>query len=233
MMRTFILILITFLAGCGERTTEDEILTFEAELGKEEAEGLSKMVEHFENELLKRYPNKTLDESYQLHLDLIGNSNGLELGQWVPAQLKKDSIFGTYSKNLVSEIWIKPDSVWVRDSLLFVSYRGNMNPRGRKIYNDITDFDSLIYNQRNTESFNVRGRYLSAFKAISESNILANWYHDLHSNAGTLSPHITAQAFQNGKFEYYNLKAKINYNDYMVKRIILVETYTETCANRR
>ncbi|MFY0601403.1 MAG: hypothetical protein JXR03_17140 [Cyclobacteriaceae bacterium] len=233
MIRTFILILtILFLAGCGERTIDSEILAFENQLGKKEAVGLSKMVEHFETELLKKHPNKTLDEAYQIHLDFIANSNGSELGNRVLAQFRKDSIFGIYSKSLVSEIWIKPDSVWINDSLLYISYRGNLNPRGRKINYDITDFDSLLYTEKNTEAFNIKGRYLLAFKEISESNVLANWYYDLHSNAGTFSPHITAQAFQHRKFEYYNLRTKIDYSDYLVKRIILVETYADGYFNK-
>lgn len=212
--------MVLILSGCGKQTTDSEIEAFEKELGYEISKGLTEVVDHFDKQLLNQHPNLSLQEAYKNHLNLIMKSDGLTIEKWVPAQIRKDSIFNLYSEGLAEEIWIKPDSVWVSDSFLFKSYRGNKKPRGRKIREGITNYDSLLYHQENTESFNFEGSYLKAFKTIANSNDIASWYYKMKSNAGSISPHIAAQAF---------LNSKVDLGDYLVKRIILIETYTQLC----
>jgi len=224
-MRISIILLFliaNIFVSCTERTTESEIVTFENELGIEESQGLTNVVAHFERQLLKRYPTSTLIEAYEKHLNCILNSDGLSITQWIPAQFKKDSIFSVYSNGLIKEIWIKPDSVWIADSLLFKQYRGNKNPTSRKIRDRITNYDSLVYYEQKTETFNSQGKYLNAIRVIRDSNEIAKWYYEMKSNAGTVSPHVTAQVLLNSRLEL---------DDYLVKRIIIIEAFNETCPN--
>ena len=233
-MRIFTFIFISILTfSCNERTTEQEIMAFEEELGQEEAQGFAEMVEHFERDLLSRYPNKSLDQAYELHLNYTTEDQGLQFGDWAPATLKKDSIFRLYSKNLLNEIWIKPDTVWVKDERLYKSYRGNMNPTGHRLPPYTNDIDSLIYHERNTDIPNREGTFYKALERISNSNKIANWYYSLKREAGNIHPAVIAEALNNHKLDYYDLNKKISYDDYLVKRIILVETYTQTCSNIR
>lgn len=220
-----LLLLITIIfVSCNERTTESEIVAFENELGYEESKELTKVVEHFETELLKRYQTSTYEEAYEEHLKCILNSDGLSMTEWLPAQIKKDSVFSIYSDRIIQEIWIKPDSVWISDSLLFKQYRGNKNPAGRKIQDRITNYDSLVYYEEKTENFNSQGKYLTAVQVIKNSNEIAEWYYEIKSNAGNVSPHVSAQVLLNSRIEL---------DDYLVKRIILIETYNKTCSNKR
>jgi hypothetical protein len=226
-MRNSILLLAliaNILVSCNERTTESEIVAFEKELGAEESKGLAKVVEHFERELLKRYQTSTVEEAYEKHLNFILESDGLSITQWLTSQIKKDSIFSIYSDGLIEEIWIKPDSVWISDSLLFKQYRGNKNPTGKKIRDWITNYDSLVYYEQKTENFNSHGNYLNAIQVIGDTNEIAEWYYEMKSNAGTVSPHVPAQVLLNSRVEL---------DDYLVKRIILIETYNKTCSNKR
>ncbi|WP_420315975.1 hypothetical protein [Ekhidna sp.] len=225
---TFIIIIIVFF-GCSERTTDQEIAAFEEELGQEEATALSKMVNHFEGELLAKYPNNSLDEAYEQHLNFIANDRGLELGEWVPAQLIKDSIFRSYSPTLLTEIWIQPDTVWIKDDRIFRSYRGDMNPSGHRIHQEAKDIDSLLYHERNTEIPNNRGTFMKALERISKSNKIANWYYWIKREAGSIHPAVIAEALNDKQLEYYDFNERISYDDYIVKRIILIETYTQTC----
>jgi hypothetical protein len=199
------------------------MLTFEEELGDERSQELSEVVAHFDRELVEKYPNLTLEEAYEKHLNFVLKSDGLSIDKWLPAQLKKDSVFSFYSNDLIEEIWAKPDSVWISDSLLFRQYRGNRNPVGRKIRDRITNYDSLLYYERNTETFNSQGKYLKAIQRIANSNEIAEWYYELKSNAGSVSPTISAKAF---------LNSRVDVDDYLVKRIILIETYTRTCSSK-
>ena len=108
--------------------------------------------------------------------------------------------------------------MWVSDSLLFKRYRGNKNAIGTKIHDRITNYDSLVYYEQKTENFNSQGNYLNAIQVIRESNEIAEWYYEMKTNAGTVSQRITAQVFLNSRVEL---------DDYLVKRLILIETYTE------
>jgi hypothetical protein len=228
-MRTFTFIFIIIgICGCGERTTEQEITAFEQELGPQLSLELSNVIEHFERELNDRYSTSSTEQAYAEHLKFILASDGLTIDQWLPCQFRKDSIFRIYSAKLVDEIWIKPDSVWIQDSRIYTPYWDNSEPFGRKIQDWVTNYDSLIFTESNTENFNYRGKFLKAVQAISETNQLANWYYDIKSNAGTISPHISAQLILDNKN-----RNKISLEDYLVKRIILVETYAETCSNIR
>ncbi|WP_462251000.1 hypothetical protein [Ekhidna sp.] len=228
---TFTFIIIAFL-GCSEQTTEQEISDFEEELGQEEAQGLAEMVKHFERELLERYPNKSLDQVYELHLDYINKDQGLQFGDWAPATLKKDSIFRLYNENLLNEIWIKPDTVWVKDERLYKSYRGNMNPTGHRLPPFTDDIDSLIYFEQNTDIPNREGTFYKALERISKSNKIANWYYTIKREAGNIHSAVIAEALNDHQLDYYDLNEKISYEDYLVKRIILVETYTRTCSSK-
>jgi hypothetical protein len=211
------LVVFIVLVGCKERTTETEINKFEKELGLEVADGLTKVVVYFDNLLLNKYPDLALEKAYEKHLEFIMEAEVLSINEWLQAQFRKDSIFNLYSNNLIEEIWIQPDSVWVRDSKLLKVYRGKSSASEREIRDRIKNYDSLVYFEQNVETFNIRGKYLGAFQKIAESNEIAEWYYDMKYHAGSISPHITAQTF---------LNSRVDLDDYLVKRIILIETFT-------
>lgn len=227
-MRTFTLIfLILTFFGCGERTTKNEITDFESELGQQLSQALSDIIEHFERELYERYSTSSTRQAYAEHLKFILTSEDLTNEQLLPCQNKKDSIFQIYSEDLIDEIWVRPDTVWISDSRIYTPYWGNLETSGRNIQGWITNYDSLIYHERHTEDFNYKGKFLKAIHAISKTNNVAAWYYDIKFNAGTIGPQISAQLFLDN-----NNQNKISLDDYLVKRIILIETYTETCSNR-
>lgn len=213
----YFLMLTVILVGCYERTSEAEIKRFEKELGQKTSLALTQVIEDFDKRIQNQYPDLSLKDAYEKYLNFIVDSSYQLSSRTVfLSQLRKDSIFNCYDDRLVEEIWMKPDSVWIYKDLLFESYRGNKNPKGKKIWNRITNYDSLIYFKQNTGSFDYQGKYLKAIQSISNSNEIAKWYYDTKTAAGTISPHISAQLFLNSRVEL---------DDYLVKQIIVIETY--------
>ena len=69
---------------------------------------------------------------------------------------------------------------------------------------------------RQLRTFNMIGRWMYGLTSIEHPTPFVKGYIDAKEAAGDISMSIMANAF---------LHSKPNYNDYMVKRIILVETY--------
>jgi len=216
-MNKLIILLISIISfSCGNQSENGAIQTFESILGKEKSDGLTQVVDHFESEILDKYETISLEEAYKKYLTNIVESNFVTVEEWLPVQYKRDSIFDLCKCGLVDEVWMKPDTIWVKNDRLYISYFSNPEDIefGRKIRT--TNIDSLISREKNTSIANLRGLVHKAFGAISETNELTYWYYDTRNMAGDFSRQITANLM---------LKNNIDYNDYFVKRIIVIETY--------
>ena len=64
----------------------------------------------------------------------------------------------------------------------------------------------------------MNGKFLQAIESVNNTDEVARWYYNLKSNAGTTSANVIAQRF---------LQEDIDLSNYLVKRIILIETFTE------
>ena len=211
--------LLLLLYGCSEHTTNSEITSFENVLGKDHSEELTKILEFFDRSLVDKFGTVSTKDAYELHLKGVYNSAAMQPAIWLKSQLKRDSLFRAYSSSLLEEIWKKPDTVWIQDSRIYWTYPNSKNISERKIFKNENDRDSLISAKSELEVFNINGSFIRAIKEISGTNEVAEWYYAVKNSASEISPYLTAQVF---------LNSRVNLDDYLIKRIILIETAIKT-----
>ena len=228
----FIILFLTF--GCSNKKGTTE---FENILGKENSETLTSLVNHFENDFLKKqYPNSELNESYKQFL--IDYKNG-SLENWQPLPKKISDIYN--ASELEKEMYYHPDSVWIlpnstfdkveEDSLLFVDINRPYVKLRRKdlifskpdkiVYeykrhyikiDSITNLDSLINKIMNIKYVNYyNGKYVRAI-------------HNMRKLGGFFERFSDQKMVNNDKKEFCELALKkADLNNKLVRRLIVLE----------
>jgi len=78
------------------------------------------------------------------------------------------------------------------------------------------NLDSVLNYWKGVDMFYTHGDLLRAFKSVSNETETLYWYYDIKFHAGTFSEGITAE---------YLLENKVDFKDYFIKRIVVIETY--------
>jgi hypothetical protein len=222
----FILLLIASLVllGCNNKVDQATIDKFESILGENNSKALSDLVLTFENEIQSKYETESVEEAYKLYLNDVINSHEMTSSKWLTHLHQRDSIFNRYQCDLSAEIWMKPDSIWIDSNWTNIAYYVTRADNfeydtiisQHPIYTSVDNIDSLILGSKKLIEFNHFGKYIKAFKEIENANKFTKWYVQIKVAAGIMSPHITADVM---------LEDKADFNDYIIKRIIVIETY--------
>ncbi len=221
-----LIICFLFVLGC---TSKGQINTFEAILGKSNADVLTYLVDDFENDFLqKQYPNLTIEEAYVQYLIELDNDMS---GNWKKPSISKRIILD--KNNLKYQIYALPDSVWLETNQDEMLIKGDtatvktrwkyINEKGSFDYafdessisrNEPKDIDSLLNIRKKYIDINYVGKYRKALKAISKNNKFVKEYIDYTDAVGNIDPRMIA-----GKM----LMAKVDVSDYFIKRLIITE----------
>ena len=230
----FIKIIILFLTFCS--CSKDKYVTdFETTLGSENSEILTDLVADFETNFLKKqYPKLKTENAYEKFLTELREEKSK--GWYQDSDNAKQKFKLSSLKN---EVYRYPDSVWVvknssldknEDSFVILfsstpyikSRYKYINPDGsfeysysRSYLNVLpnTDFDSIIALKMTTPKFNSTGKYIQALSQIKEKDtFFKNFYRQ--KDYGYINPVTLANLV---------LKEKVDLNDYLVKRIIVLE----------
>ncbi len=222
----FILLLTAslFLLGCNNKVDQATIDKFESILGENNSKALSDLVLTFENEIQSKYETESLEEAYKLYLKDVIIRPEITTSEWLKQSHKRDSIFQKLQCDLFTEIWMKPDSIWIENDFTNTAYyvinANNLEYdtliSKSTMHNRTDNIDSLISNGKKVADFNPIGKYIKAFKEIENASKFTKWYFQIKVDAGLMSPYITANAM---------LEDKADFNDYIIKRIIVIETY--------
>ncbi|RAR47413.1 hypothetical protein [Flavobacterium lacus] len=95
--------------SCQPKYIDSDIAEFEKELGEKNVATINLLLEDFEQNYLKfHYKNQSLDSAYNNFLVDIKKGNSLKQ---YPNHKKMYSVFS--NSDLFSEIYLKPDSVWI------------------------------------------------------------------------------------------------------------------------
>jgi len=217
-------IIVLILLGCNDKADQKTIDKFESILGTDNSSALTDLVMTFENDIRAKYETELLEDAYKLYLNDVINRPEITSSEWLEQLHHRDSIFSSCQCDLFSEIWMKPDSIWIDNGWTNTAYyviraddfKYDTMISKSTIHSRVDNIDSLISNKKKVPNFNPVGKYISAFDAIENTNKYTEWYVDTKNAAGLISPHITANLM---------LKNKADYNDYLIKRIIVIETY--------
>ena len=217
----FILPVLIFQTGCHNSTSRSDIEKFETAFGEENSIGLSLMVQEFEKTLLQRHKTSSVSKAYQAHLESIQNIDVFE--DWLDYQQRRDSFFISVGRLEPDEFWFKPDTVELVNGHIVEKYyhtnsiTGELTRASRsetlRVYQNP---DSVMNLSRQIRKFNMIGKWMYGLTSIEDPTHFVAEYIDAKEAAGDISLRIDANAF---------LHYKPDYNDYMVKRIILVETF--------
>jgi hypothetical protein len=209
--KSILIILILFLTS--NLVNAQQIQKFESSLGKERATAINEIVNDFEKYLDSNFSGKKLGSKYDKYLEKL--SKGILSKKWrISAsnmtQYKKLELFDEFGA-------VTADTVWYDGE--FVNYIWENNDLVQSIipFNDVS-IDTII-NETKNEIFTrmlVEGKFYIALQKIYEENPLVGGFFDLRY-AGDIHD---KKSFA-GKL----LKAKLDYSDYFVKRIIVIGTY--------
>ncbi|GHC65789.1 hypothetical protein [Ulvibacter litoralis] len=216
--------------------SKDKYVTdFDETLGPENSQTLTELVTDFETDFLKRqYPKLKTENAYEQFLTELRDG---KTEDWKKISEKARKIFK--SSDLKNEIYRYPDSVWIvenssldkkEDSLELLyspvpyiksRYKYD-NPDGtfeylysRNYPNILSnmDTDSIIKSEMKTPEFNTIGKYIQAIYQIKERDTFFNNFYRQKQN-GFIRPETLAKVI---------LYQKVDLNDYLVKRIIVLE----------
>lgn len=229
-------IIILFLTFCS--CSKDKYVTdFETTLGAENSQTLTELVEDFETDFLKRqYPKLKTENAYEKFLIELRDG---KTSDWQKISKKGRENFK--SSNLKYELYRYPDSVWIVKNSSFdkkedsLELLFNQTPYIKSRYKyqnaDETieylysrsypnilpemDFDSIVEMEMKTPEFNGIGKYIQALYQIKERDTFFKNFVDYKNAVGMTKPNIIAKVM---------LEEKVDLNDYLVKRIIVLET---------
>ena len=217
------ILFLSILFSCKNQIS-DEVEVFENTLGKKYSDVLTDVVQRFEKELVRLYPNSDIKESYK---ELIG-----EIVDWNHDDYKP---FGRFDTSLIrmqidrfrdtgfeKELFLKPSYVGMRDGKLTIR-RQYINDKHDTILVSDEGVISLDLNTMNLDSFineeykvleyNKHGLYHQALCNINSQDSLIISYLDSKDWG------YPGRVLNFRQFQYYNP----DFDNYFIKRIFLIE----------
>ncbi|MET2985206.1 serine hydrolase domain-containing protein [Aureibaculum conchae] len=205
---------------CETEHLDKRITKFEEVLGKTNSKTLTFLVRDFENNYLKsNYPNSSIQEAYKEYLSDIkqGNSNYAH-------NTTKEAQVKFKNSQLRKDLYYVPDSIWiegdvVKEKVLFWNnvdkpYYSVNESYIMKTRMHLTNDSIIKYRLKNLNRFRIYGKYMNALRAIKNKDQMVKHYVQDKEAFGFISHKILAEWF---------LELKLDYNDYIYKRIIILE----------
>ncbi|WP_333695871.1 hypothetical protein [Flavobacterium sp.] len=241
------LFVLVLFYSCKFKNNDADIEKFERELGEKNVATINLLLEDFEQNYLKvHYNNQSLDTAY--YNFLVDVKKGNSLNEY-PNHKKMDSLFS--ESDLYSEIYLKPDSVWIaRDKNSDIT---NFTKEGKVLIklNCDKEYPKLIKRYKSfNQSDKVEYDYITEnhctgfidFEKFSDDEIISKGLVHYESNAlgkynraifdlqnrGAVFKNFQRIKESKGFLNASSLASGLIYdkadlNDYFIRRIILLE----------
>jgi len=177
-MRYFFLFFVLMFLGCTSSKEREQIRVFESTLGNEYVEVLNQLVDDFEFNLKKQYPDLNKKEAYRQYLLDIRNSNLKDTVKFhvIPSTTNKLLHDSGFWNDIYSEYYSK--DLLVKDS---------------------TKLDSTKH-----IGVNNIGKYMMALNKIKDSDSLIGQYYKKREAAGILPNKFFVDGFLSNKPDFDN-----------------------------
>jgi hypothetical protein len=246
-MKNIILTILTsvfIIQGCTQKKKDNDIIVFESTLSNKNAKELNEIIKEFDNYLLARFPsNNSIDSSYRLFLTKICLSDDFFLS-------KSDSLFLVKLRNrfsnsgLQKELLLTPDTMFLinenkglfrryiyidsqMDTVGVINDTFPLPPNPRNIDFTEIDFYNFLNKKHQLQLFNVFGEYFRGLKKIKNRNTFISSYIEEKMQVLIDSGQLRYSGFNDFKLFACGLKSQnIDFSDYFIKRIIVIELLT-------
>jgi hypothetical protein len=217
-----IIVLLISIVTC-RPTNRSVIHKFDKALGERYSDALNQAVILFENELSFKYPASDITQSYKSFIADAVTREGDFLYYRFDTLFVNDLYNFLNDKNFVKEIWLTPTIVRVYEGELTSVYKYIDENNDTLIVaetsillplNGSENIDSLIKAEYNNVEYNHFGKYHRALKSIHPRDTILAHYIQAKEEYGILPPYGRFYPFHYGNPDY---------NDYFIKRIILIE----------
>lgn len=210
--KSILIILLSLLTS--NLDTAQQIQKFESSLGKERTKAVNEIILDFEKYLDTNFSGKEIDTKYDKYLEKLSTGNLAKkwrISSQKLSKYKKLELFDEFGT-------VRADTVWYDGE--FVNYIWENDDLVQSIV-PFTDVDIVkIIEETKNEIFTrmlVEGRFYIALEAIYEENPLAKGLWDTR--------HAEGNSYDKKWYAGELLKAKLDYSNYFVKRIIAIGTY--------
>jgi len=211
-IKPILIILISFLTS--NLVEAQQIQKFESSLGERRTAAINEIVNDFEKYLDSNFSGKNLDAKYDKYLEELAKENLTKKWRISPSKMTKYKMLELFDEFDT----VRADTVWYDGE--WVNYIWENDDLVQSIIplNDVS-INKIIRETKN-EIFTrmlVEGRFYIALEKIYEENPLADGLLDLRFAEG--------KTYDKKWYASELLKAKLDYSDYFVKRIIAIRTY--------
>lgn len=240
-------LVIVLFYSCQPTNIDSDIVEFEKELGEKNVATINLLLEDFEQNYLKvHYKNQSLDSAYYNFLVDIKKGNSLKE---YPNHKKMYSLFS--NSDLYSEIYSKPDSVWIArdkhsdianltkdDKVVMKLNCDKEYPKLIKRYKSFNQSGKVEYDfetENNCSGFNDYEKFsdeeiiMKALKQLQPNN-LGKYTKALYNlqDRGTVFKKFQKIKESAGFIDHSNIAFGLVYykadmSDYFIRRIILLE----------
>ncbi|MCW0483528.1 hypothetical protein [Gaoshiqia sediminis] len=206
-----LIILVSFLTS--NLVTAQQIRKFESSLGKKRTAAINEIVNDFEKYLDSNFLGKKLDSKYDKYLEELSKGNLSKKWRISPSNMtkyKKLKLFDEFGT-------VRADTVWYDGELVNYIWENDDLIQSIVPFNDVS-IDTIIDETKNEifTQMQVEGKFYIALETIYEENSLVR---------GLLDSRFAQGNFYDKKWYAGELfKAKLDYSDYFVKRIIAIGT---------
>lgn len=209
------LLFASVLFSCS--SSKKSISEFEQVLGAQNSADLTNIVDYFENQVLdKNFDSKSLPDKYRSLTRDCFEKGAIEL-------MKNQELdFRQFKKTQVwNEVFSQVDSTWMNEDgglsvrLVYNSKDGVQENGIRGLpKNYVDNSDSLRTVALQWEYLNHRGAFIKALERVKDQNPLINAYYNKKITDGDLDSRLFCDMI---------LSLKPDFNDYLVKRILIIE----------
>ncbi|UPQ78594.1 hypothetical protein M0M57_13305 [Flavobacterium azooxidireducens] len=240
-------LVIVLFYSCQPTNIDSDIVEFEKELGEKNVATINLLLEDFEQNYLKvHYKNQSLDSAYYNFLVYIKKGNSLKE---YPNHKKMYTVFS--NSDLFSEIYLKPDSVWIArdkhsdianltkdDKVVMKLNCDKEYPKLIKRYKSFNQSGKVEYDfetENNCSGFNDYEKFsdeeiiMKALKQLQPNN-LGKYTKALYNlqDRGTVFKKFQKIKESAGFIDHSNIAFGLVYykadmSDYFIRRIILLE----------
>lgn len=224
------IIFLALITSCGEIESDQNILEFDKTLGEQNVATLDYLVSDFENDFLKRqFPNLKTENAYK---EFLTGLRDKKTDEWKKISTKSRLKFEKSA--LKDEIYRYPDSVWIeRDTAkmrikspepIVISRFKYKNEDGSVEYLESQssvppmknlDVNWLLEQKKDTPEFNTVGKYIQALYQIKDRDSFFNNFYKIKRDFGFIA---------NDNLARVMLNDSVDFNDCLIKRIIVLET---------
>ena len=216
-MKSILIIFISLLTS--NLVMAQQIQKFESSLGKKRTAAINEIVLDFEKYLDSNFSGKSIEVKYNKYLEKLSKESvscKWRIGNTKMTKYKKLELFDEF-------INVRADSVWYDGEFVNWSYRGELVESIIPLNGVSIDSIAKELEDEFHTIWLVQGRFYIALEKISDENPLADGLLDLRLATSDKTHKDTIHIIE--RYANELLKAKLDYTNYFVKRIIAIGTH--------